>query len=249
MIGSASASVLTWTPMGCADLHLAHLRSVPFENLDIHLDAPIVLEPGALLDKIVRRGRGGYCYELNGAFALLLRELGFAATLLEARVLDGDGNPGIRFDHLLLRVDLDEPYLADVGFGDHFLEPLRLQPGVEQTDPAGPFRIIETDDGWFDLLRDGTPQYRFSLEPRSLGDFEPGNVHQQTSPDSHFRQGPVATLTTPEGRITLAGSTLIETREGRRTETEVGDEELPTVYRERFGIELDRLPRVTPGWR
>ena len=235
---------------GLRRLHVAHLTTVPFENLDIHLDVPIDLDPRSLEDKIVTRRRGGYCYELNGAFAALLRSLGFGASLLEARVFDDAGALGIRFDHLCLLVDLDRPYLVDVGFGDNFLEPLVWEPGAEQTDPTGSYVIAERDDGWFDLVRDGAPQYRLSREPRRLEDFEPGNRHQQTSPDSPFRRGPMCSLATSGGRITIAGATLIETRDGARSETDLTDGERMRAYRERFGLDLDRLPGIgTSGAR
>ena len=234
---------------GLRRLHVAHLTTVPFENLDIHLGVPIVLDRDALVDKVVARRRGGYCYELNGAFAVLLRSLGFRTTLLEARVYDEAGDLGIRFDHLCLRVDLDQPYLVDVGFGENFMEPLRCATGIEQPDPSGSFAIVEGEDGWFDVLRDDRPQYRYSVEPRRLEDFASGNRHQQTSSDSPFRAGPMCTLATPGGRITISGSTLIETKDGSRTETHLSDAELLSTYRERFGIELDRLPAVDGGTR
>jgi N-hydroxyarylamine O-acetyltransferase len=102
------------------NLHHAHLLAVPFENLDIHLGRPIVLDEKSLYEKIVRRRRGGFCYEANGLFAALLRELGFNVALLSARVMDG-GKLGPEFDHLTLLVQLEERWLADVGFGDSFL--------------------------------------------------------------------------------------------------------------------------------
>ena len=114
------------------ELHRAHLLAVPFENLDIHLGRPIVLDQDALFDKIVTRRRGGFCYELNGLFALLLRELGFEVTLLAAGVARADGGFGPEFDHLTLLVRAtslnpqSEVWLADVGFGDSFREPLRF---------------------------------------------------------------------------------------------------------------------------
>ena len=104
---------------GLRRLHTAHLARVPFENLDIHLGEKILLEPEALVAKIVERRRGGFCYELNGAFSTLLQALGFDVTLLAARVHNA-GVLGPPFDHMCLRVDLDEPWLADVGFGDNF---------------------------------------------------------------------------------------------------------------------------------
>src|SRR5258708_24874467 len=114
-------------------LHRSHMFAVPFENLDISLGRKIICEENRFLHKIVDERRGGFCYEMNGAFAALLRELGFQVTLLSARVSEGDGRNGPEFDHMALRVELDEEdWLADVGFGDSFVEPLRLEPGLEQ---------------------------------------------------------------------------------------------------------------------
>ena len=226
------------------ELQLRHLLSVPFENLSIHLDEPIVLEPGALRDKLLRRHRGGFCYELNGAFAELLSTLGFEVTLLAARVF-GDGGPGPPLDHLALRVDVDGEgaWLADVGFGRHSSYPLRLDTGAEQADPGGTFRIAETADGDLDVIRDGQPQYRAEQRPRSLGDFEPTCWWQQTSPNSHFTRSLVCSLLTEHGRITLSDRTLIRTTNGQRDERTLSDDaEVLDAYRSHFGIVLDRLP-------
>jgi len=227
------------------ELQLRHLLAVPFENLSIHLGEPIVLEPAALLDKLVRRRRGGFCYELNGAFADLLSTLGFGVTLLAARVF-GEGGPGPPFDHLALRVEVDGdgPWLADVGFGRHSSYPLRLDSREEQADPGGTFRIAETADGDLDVIRDGQPQYRLEPRPRSLADFEPTCWWQQTSPRSHFTRSLVCSLLTGDGRVTLSDRTLIRTAGDRREErTLTGDAEALDAYRTWFGIVLDRLPR------
>jgi N-hydroxyarylamine O-acetyltransferase len=109
-------------------LQRAHLLHVPFENLDIHGGRPIVLEIPALFDKIVTRGRGGFCYELNGLFAQLLTGLGFTVTLLSAGVAKADGVFGPPFDHLLLRVDLVRSYIVDVGFGERVFRAARAPP-------------------------------------------------------------------------------------------------------------------------
>jgi N-hydroxyarylamine O-acetyltransferase len=126
-------------------IHRAHLLTVPFENLDIALGRKIALDEETLTRKIVERRRGGFGYELNGAFAALLRSLRFHVSLLSARVARNEGE-GPEFDHLCLRVDLDEPWLVDVGFGESFLEPLRLQTKVDQSDPVGTFRIEQSGD-------------------------------------------------------------------------------------------------------
>src|SRR5215831_1945200 len=108
-------------------LHRSHLIAVPFENLSIHLAEPISLDEGDLLSKIVTRRRGGFCYELNGGFALLLEALGARVTRVAARVYGGEGKLGPLFDHLALVVRLPGgggPWLADVGFGSNSTYPL-----------------------------------------------------------------------------------------------------------------------------
>src|SRR5437762_8680982 len=130
----------TPTPDLLRNLHRAHLLAVPFENLDIALGRRIVCEEESFLRKIIDRRRGGFCYELNGAFAALLRALGFQVTLLSARVYGG-GRFGPLFDHLALRVDLDEPWLADIGFGRFARRPLRVTGCEPQTDVEGEFLV------------------------------------------------------------------------------------------------------------
>jgi N-hydroxyarylamine O-acetyltransferase len=227
-----------------AELQLRHLLAVPFENLSIHLGEPIVLDQEALADKVVRRRRGGFCYELNGAFAALLSALGFTVTLLAARVFGADGL-GPPFDHLALRVDDGDggSWLADVGFGRHSHHPLRLDLDAEQADPGGTFRVTRTADGDLDVARDGEPQYRVEPRARLLGDFEATCWWHQTSPKSHFTRSLVCSLLTQTGRVTLSGRTLVETVADRRHErTLAGDAEVLGAYRERFGIVLDRVP-------
>jgi N-hydroxyarylamine O-acetyltransferase len=227
-----------------AELQLRHLRSVPFENLSIHLGEPIVLEEAVLVDKLVERHRGGFCYELNGAFAALLAALGYQVTLLGARVHTPDGL-GPPFDHLALRVDTDttESWLVDVGFGSFSHRPLRLDRRADQPDPAGSFRITPTADGDLEVTRDGEPQYRLEPRPRRLADFTPTCWWHQTSPASHFTRALVCSLLTRTGRITLSDRTLIETtRSGRHERVLSDDTEVLDIYRTRFGIDLDRLP-------
>jgi arylamine N-acetyltransferase len=139
------------TPETLREVHRAHLFAVPFENLDIHIGRKIVCDEDTFLHKIVNERRGGFCYELNGAFAALLRALGFQVTLLSARVARSDGSDSPEFDHLTLRVDLDEPWLVDVGFGDSFLEPLRLEASVGQPQIGRIYRVQEVE-GAFGIL-------------------------------------------------------------------------------------------------
>lgn len=222
-------------------LHRAHLFSVPFENLDISLGRTIMAQEEPILNKIVSRRRGGFCYELNGAFAALLRELGFQVTLLSARVARANGGEGPEFDHLTLRVDLEKPWLADVGFGDSFLGPLRLEADSEQQDPAGTFRLVQYGTQWLlHRAEPGTnwkPQYSFSLQPRRLEEFAGMCHYHQTSPDSSFTQNRVCSRATRDGRITLSEMKLIVTRNGQREERSLtSQDEWAAVLQEKFGI-------------
>jgi N-hydroxyarylamine O-acetyltransferase len=229
-----------------AGLHRAHLLTVPFENLSIHLSEPISLAEDDLLGKIVTRRRGGFCYELNGAFALLLEALGAEVTRLAARVYGADGL-GPPFDHLALLVAAaGGRWLADVGFGSHSTFPLRFDSRQEQHDPAGRFLLADAGHGDIDVVKDGQPQYRIEQRPRRLADFVPTCWWQQTSPDSHFTRGTVCSRLTGDGRISISGSTLIVTRAGSRTERELpSGAALFAAYQDHFGIRLDRVP-ATP---
>ncbi|HZQ25864.1 MAG TPA: arylamine N-acetyltransferase [Terriglobales bacterium] len=225
-------------------LHLTHLMAVPFENLDIHNHRSIIVGEDAFFRKIVEQNRGGFCYELNGAFAALLRALGFKVILLSARVPRADGSPGIEFDHLTLRVDLEEPWLADVGFGDSFLEPLRLQVGNEQPQRRGVFRIVESADGLLLQRREGDEpwkaEYNFTLTPRQLQDFAGGCHYHQTSPDSPFTRKRICSIASPDGRVTLSDMKLIVTKNGRKEERIVEtEEEWRALLKEHFNVVLD----------
>ncbi len=232
------------------ELQVRHLMAVPFENLSIHLGEDIVLEEAKLVDKIVTRRRGGFCYELNGAFAALLRALGFRVTLLQARVFGDGGRLGIPYDHVALRVETDDgtgPWLADVGFGDHALHPLALETRTEQVDPCGRFRLREAPQGDLDLLRDGSRQFRLDLRPRVPADFRAGAWYHRTSPDSHFSRSLICSRRTEDGRVTLRGRTLITTVRGERHEAELGDDaEVLAAYRDHFGLMLSHPPTVRP---
>lgn len=227
-----------------AGLHEAHYRKVPFENLDIALGRPIVPDEAACYAKIVDRRRGGFCYELNGAFAWLLRALGFQVTLHSAQVWEGaSGSFTPAFDHLALRVNLDGSWLADVGFGAAFFRPLRLDLPGEQHDRGGVFRIVEAG-AWLRLESrdaDGTwrPEYRVDLTPHTLADFATRCSYHQTSPDSHFTQHSTCSLPTATGRVTLSDRRLIVTANGVREETDLPDEAArAAALKEHFGIVL-----------
>ncbi|HEY2294386.1 MAG TPA: arylamine N-acetyltransferase [Thermoanaerobaculia bacterium] len=234
---------LTPTAETLRRLHLAHLYSVPFENLSIHRGEPIQLDDDALFEKIVTRRRGGFCYELNGLFAALLRALGFDVAMLSAGVGRTNGEFSPDYDHMALLVTLEDRWLADVGFGDSFREPLRLDERGEQREGDLAYRVEETEDGRLILARreEGgpwKPQYRFGLEPHVFADYADMCHFHQTSPDSHFTQNRICSLATPDGRVTLSGMKLITTRGGEKQERELDEREYKEALREIFGIVL-----------
>jgi len=213
-----------------------HLFSVPFENLDVHRGVAIVLDPPAILDKIVRRRRGGFCYELNSAFAWLLSELGFDVTFLSAEVARPGGEFDLPFGHLTLRVDIGgRSWLADVGFGESFIQPLPLLPD-RPSDEGYRLRLPRHEDVWY-LEKDGEAIYRFTLEPCQLADFEAACHHHQTSSESPFTQKVVTTRATPNGRVTLTPELCIVRENGKRSETTVNSEaEWRSALESHFGI-------------
>lgn len=235
------------TARALRDLHVAHLRGVPFENLSLHLGEEIELTEKALLAKVVDARRGGFCYELNGAFGALLGALGFGVALVQARVYDDAGQPGIPYDHMALRVRTDDggDWLADVGFGTHSHLPLAFGDRGEQRDPGGAFRLHDTPEGDLRVVKDGKPQYLLETRPRELADFRVGAWYHRTSPASHFTRSLVCSLLTGNGRVTLSGRTLTTTVDGERQVTELASEaEVLAAYDRHFGIRLDREPTV-----
>jgi len=223
-------------------LQVAHLKTVPFENLSIHAKEPIVLEENALFAKIVERRRGGYCYEANGLFAALLRALGFDVAMLAAGVAKKEGGFGPQFDHMTLIVTLAERWLSDVGFGDSFVEPLLLDSREEQLQGSRSFRIVDDGDHLILMRRnegsDWQPQYRFTLQPYTFADYEETSMWHQTSPDSHFTQNRICSLATDDGRVTLTGMRLITTSgpQQLREERTLTEEEYNRILHDQFGI-------------
>ncbi len=236
------------------DLQVAHLKTVPFENLSIHAGEPIVLKGEALYKKIVEQRRGGFCYECNGSFAGLLRALGFQVEMLAAGVANRQGGFGPVFDHMALCVTLAERWLVDVGFGDSFLEPLLLDSREVQVQGTQSFRIDEDGD-YLILLRqndgeDWQPQYRFTRESFGFPDYEEMCRFHQTSPASHFTQNVICSRVTEDGRITLSEMRLVTTSGPQRERHEqllASREEYDRVLEDQFGIVMKnrvQLPKT-----
>ncbi|MCU0568528.1 MAG: arylamine N-acetyltransferase [Oculatellaceae cyanobacterium Prado106] len=208
------------------DIQKNHLLNVPFENLDVHQGKAIALSPDALFNKIVEQRRGGFCYEVNGLLAEVLKNLGFRVSLLSAQVARKQGEFGPDYDHLLLLVHLDEPWLVDVGFGESFPEPLRLRPQAS-AETSQDYQLMHDGSYWLVQSRKrGTwqTQFRFKPDAHPFPAFREMCHYHQTSPESKFTRHRLCSRATPEGRITLVDQRLIITQRGDRQETRLKSE-------------------------
>ena len=232
-------------------LHRAHLATVPFENFDVHLDTVVPLDRTAILDKVVARRRGGYCYELNTAFAALLRTLGFEVSLACAAIGDRDVPEPRWGNHLALLVRVDGgTWIADVGLGQGFVDPLPLRAG-QYVRGGFDFEVEPDDDWWIGLHRHGRlPGYRLREEPMDLASFEPLHQFQSTSPESTFTRLLMAQRPHDDHVLTLIGTRLMSDGPAGRTEASLDSpEEYAAVLAERFTVpvrDLDtaRLHRI-----
>ncbi|MFF2805599.1 arylamine N-acetyltransferase [Streptomyces sp. NPDC058000] len=226
-------------------LHAAHSAAIGFENVEIVLGRPILLDLEALQAKMVRQRRGGYCYEQNLLYAAALERLGFRVSGLGARIRMGEDK--VRpVTHALLKVELDgAEWITDVGFGgEALLAPLPLRDGVEDRQGAWTFGLVyekETEawvlrsrheDGWFDL-------YAFGAERRFPVDYTVFNYYISTHPRSPFTGKIVVQKPGSELRRTLVGRELALTRpDWSREVREVAPEEIPGLLDTEFGITL-----------
>ncbi|NEB00188.1 arylamine N-acetyltransferase [Streptomyces sp. SID13726] len=252
-----------------AGVHLAHMRGIPFENLDaLRRHAPS-LEPGDLMAKLVRGRRGGYCYEHNTLLALALESLGFRVTRLAARVVIGaDSYESRPRTHMALLVEVPgeqqsdpRPYLADVGFGaiGALLEPVPLTADTEFRGAGRLHRLVRVayrgpSPLWVLQAYDGggggwADQYAFTLEPFEKPDFEVINWHIATNPRSPFTQRLYVQRVTPDRHLLLHGTLLTETRaDGSVVKREVSEEaEARSLLEEEFGITAPAGAVLLPG--
>lgn len=229
-------------------LQRAHMETVPFENLDVFYRVPLSLQPDDLHDKIVARRRGGYCFELNGHYAALLRALGFDLSPHLARVWLRDPPETPTRNHLTHVATLGgRPYLTDVGFGGYTARaPFPIDTVDWHDDGEGRVRVRpDTTFGWmFEREVEGQPQPQYSFDESHVAeqDVLAANHWMEHHPTSHFRDHRFVARFTPDGRVGMYEGTLTTRRyrDGRheRTEEEIGTEEATyaRVLQERFGI-------------
>jgi N-hydroxyarylamine O-acetyltransferase len=228
-------------------LHQAWRTRVPYENLDIQLGRPISLEPASLVDKFAVRGRGGFCYEMNGALALLLEAVGFDVTVVEGAVLRSKRGDGQWGNHIALLVDVDDQtWLADAGIGDAFLEPLPLCEGSHRQG-ALEYRLERLDAATWRMHHHpgGTvASYDFRTEPRQVGEFAPNAKELATSPDSPYVRVLVAQHNRDGVELALRARTVTRAAEAPRTLA--SREEFLAALAE-FRVPLDDFTEVELG--
>ena len=226
----------------------AHNGSIPFENLDPLLGIPVAdLSAAALIDKLVRRRRGGYCYEHNGLMGYVLEELGFGVERLAGRVvwLRSDGAlPAQTHQVLSVRVPgVDGPLLVDVGFGGQTLtSPIRLEAGPVQETRHEPYRIHDRGDVYqleAEINGEWQPLYMFTTRPQPRIDLEVGSWYVSTHPNSFFVTGLTAALVIDDARWNLRGRHLAIHRAGvtERIRFETAADVLEVLV-DRFGIDV-----------
>ena len=222
-----------------ASLQAAHARSIPYENLDIPLGREIRLDVGSLVDKLVDRGRGGYCYEHNTLFAAVLEALGRPLTRHLGRVRLGDPVSPRPATHMVLLVD---GHVVDVGFGGATpLGPVPL--GGEATYGPWTWRTETTvspegEDTWLVSLFD-LPLYTFTDRPQHPVDYLAPNHYSSTHPQSLFTQRVIAQRWEGDTQVGLVGLELTERRADARDDVRAVDPaDLGAVLRDRFGLDL-----------
>jgi N-hydroxyarylamine O-acetyltransferase len=231
-------------------IYRAHQVSVPFENFDIlPLGRPLQLEAKAIFDKIVGHHRGGYCYELNGLLATVLRDLGYQVTIAEARFVEAGGGLSAEFDHMVLIVqppgDSDRWLVDAAGGRNASIRPLPIRDGYIEHQPevGRRFSLSGHDRRWqLDHQPSGEdwqPIYVFDAIPRTLDDFRERSDFHEQDPSSHFRQGPLCTIATPTGRVTFSQNRLIITDGADREERSVAPDEVVELLRRYFQVDLE----------
>ena len=230
-------------------LHRAHLEAIAYEALDVPLGAALTIDPDAAFDKLVTRRRGGWCYEMNGVFAAALEAIGFTVTRLSGAVMRetaGDGNIG---NHLVLIVDLDQPWLADVGFGDGAVEAVPLAAGAFRQD-AFDFRLEDLRDGWWRFHNHpegGARSFDFNLAVRDERRRAERCAFLQTDPSSLFVLNTVAQRHGGGAMAMLVNRTLKRVSGAGVTHEDIPDAAAYVrTLREVFDLDVPRAATLWP---
>jgi N-hydroxyarylamine O-acetyltransferase len=229
------------------DIHIAHTLNVPFENLDVFYRRPILLDGASLYKKIVQENRGGYCFEMNGIFSLVLQKMGFRVTNLLAKVTV-DGIHYTTKTHQAILVEAEgKKWIADVGFGnDGIIAPLILEENTEQKQFAHTYRLAAHSTLGYVLQKKREDQYdplfAFTLEECSPEDFLMSNHFTSTYPESFFLKMRMCTMPTKDGRITLTDEHFKVVKKDEVLDTPIANEhKFNSLLKEYFSLDLTRI--------
>jgi len=232
-----------------ARIHRGHLNSIPYETLGVTLGEPLDFDAARIFDKLVTNRRGGWCYEMNGVFGAALVEIGFKVTRMAGaamREVMGDFTIG---NHLVLLVELeDEPWIADVGFGDGSLQPFRLQ-AAAMTFGGYRLRLEALDERWWRFHNHefgGARSFDFAVAPADPALLAEKCHWLQTAPDSNFVLNAVVQRFRGEQILQLRGRTLRRvTPAGVDVSLLQSADELVEVLAGEFGLDL---PEAATLW-
>ena len=249
-IGWSGAIAPTRDTLGA--LMRAHNHSIPFENLDVQLGRALSTAPEAAYRKIVENGRGGWCYEQNGLFGLMLSELGYEVTRVAAAVMRLDRGDISSSNHLCLLVRCPgetQTFLVDVGFGGSLWRPIELRRSEHEHTP---YRVglRSLDDGhwqFYEDLGDGEFSYDFIAEPADEDAMAARCDYLQTNPESSFVLNLVAQRRSPDSHSSLRGRVLsTSTTSGKETRTVDSADELLATLSDIFGLDVPEIGKTWP---
>ena len=226
----------------------AHLASIPFENLDVQLGRPTSRALPAIFAKLVERRRVGWCYEQNGLLGWALAELGFAVTPVAGGVMRATAGNSALGNHLALLVQLDSPWLVDVGFGGSLAAPLRLAAGTHEHAPYA-LSLARLDDGYwrYEEWMDGRPfSFDFLAQPADQVLLDAQHARLQAAADSPFVLNLVAQRRLGDRHLSLRGRVLTETSPDGRTDSVLADADaLVEMLATRFALDV---PEIAARW-
>ena len=230
-------------------IHRAHVESIPYENLDVQFGVKVSRAVPAIFDKIVRRRRGGWCYEMNGLLSWALEEIGFSVKRLAGgvrREVVGDQAVG---NHLVLLVDLGETWLADAGFGNGLIEPIRLREGAFRVGPLN-CSLERIDGGWYRYFDDaitGGPSFDFHEDVSDEALLEARCRFLQSDPSSNFVLNAVVQRWRSGEHTSLRGRTLTRINSGgKETRLIGGADAYVATLRDAFDMDLPEAAQLWP---
>lgn len=212
-----------------------HLINIPFENIDIFINRSLELNTDSLFNKIVKEKRGGICYELNGLFLKLLREIGYDVKYISGRIRE----EGTYLDHILLLVNMDkEKYIVDVGFKDNYLYPIKMVPNLIQENYRNTYKINKLDNDKYQLIKivDNTETilYTFTTEEKKLSDFEMRCKDFETTPNTYFTNNPFSAIEREDGKVFITDKKLTITKDAEVDAKDIKNKEEFYFYLEKF---------------